>query len=87
MVLGVGTRLPDFTTGSRALFRNPGRAADRSSTCSRSTRRSTTRCRWSPTRGAALEALTRRWRGWRAPDAWARRRARRWRRWNAAGAA
>ena len=71
LVIGVGTRLQDFTTGSRALFAGPGRSWRRS-TSPPSTRPSTARWRWSATRGAALEALLRRLGGWRAPEAWAR---------------
>ena len=55
VVLAVGTRLGDFATGSRALFR-AARSSSRS-TSARSTPPSTARCRWSPTPTRGLEAL------------------------------
>ena len=62
----------DFTTGSWALFKNPGRAASSASTCSRSTPASIARCRWSPTPRAGLAALDAALGDWRAPAAWTR---------------
>ncbi len=60
VVLAVGTRLADFTTGSWALFR-ARRGGSSSSTCRPSMRASTARCRWSPTRGRGSRRCPARW--------------------------
>ena len=57
VVLAVGTRLQDFTTGSWALFKNDAARRSSGSTCSLSMPASTARCRWSPTRAEGLTEL------------------------------
>ena len=49
VVLAVGTRLQDFTTGSWALFQNPDAAHHRPQRADASMPASTARCRWSAT--------------------------------------
>ena len=67
VVLAIGTRLQDFTTGSWTVF-GAGRPAHRRSTPPASTRTSTARWRSSATpQDGARRALGGRWRGWRRP--------------------
>ena len=70
VVLAVGSRLQDFTTGSWALFKDDGVRRSSGSTRSPSMPASTARCRWSPTRKRGLEALEARLGDWKAADAW-----------------
>jgi 3D-(3,5/4)-trihydroxycyclohexane-1,2-dione acylhydrolase (decyclizing) len=60
VVLAVGTRLQDFTTGSWALFKNDGVRPSSGSTSSPSTRANTWPCRWSPMPGKVSWSSVRR---------------------------
>jgi 3D-(3,5/4)-trihydroxycyclohexane-1,2-dione acylhydrolase (decyclizing) len=69
VILAVGTRLQDFTTGSWALFKNP--TADSSaSTCSRSTRTKHRALPLVADARAGLEELSANLAGWRAGKGW-----------------
>ena len=58
VVLAVGTRLQDFTTGSWALFQSAGRRSIAAQRRSPSTPASTARCRWSRDASAAWRRST-----------------------------
>lgn len=69
LVVGVGTRLQDFTTGSRALFARPDRTLVQVNVAAFDAHKHGAR----PVVGdadAVLAALEARLAGWRAPDAW-----------------
>ncbi len=71
LVIGIGTRLQDFTTGSRALFERTGvRLAQINVAAFDAAKHGALAVVGDA--GAALEALTARLGGWRAPKAWAR---------------
>jgi 3D-(3,5/4)-trihydroxycyclohexane-1,2-dione acylhydrolase (decyclizing) len=71
LVIGIGTRLSDFTTGSRALFERPGvRLAQINVAAFDAAKHGALAVVGDA--GAALEALTARLAGWRAPEAWAK---------------
>jgi 3D-(3,5/4)-trihydroxycyclohexane-1,2-dione acylhydrolase (decyclizing) len=70
LVIGVGTRLQDFTTGSRALFARPGvRLAQINVAAFDAAKHGALAVVGDA--GAAIEALAAQLDGWRAPDAWA----------------
>jgi len=70
LVIGVGTRLQDFTTGSRALFAKPGvRLAQVNVAAFDAAKHGAMAVVGDA--GATLEALIARLEGWRAPAAWA----------------
>jgi 3D-(3,5/4)-trihydroxycyclohexane-1,2-dione acylhydrolase (decyclizing) len=69
LVIGIGTRLQDFTTGSRALFANPARALVQVNVAAFDA------CKHGAEpvvgdAGAVLEALAQALGDWRAPQAW-----------------
>ena len=69
VVIGIGTRLQDFTTGSRALFANPDRRLVQVNAAAYDAHKHGA----TPVVGDALaviEALSVRLGGWRAPDGW-----------------
>jgi 3D-(3,5/4)-trihydroxycyclohexane-1,2-dione acylhydrolase (decyclizing) len=71
LVIGVGTRLQDFTTGSRALFVRPGvRLAQINVAAFDAAKHGALAVVGDA--GATLEALSERLAGWRAPEAWAK---------------
>jgi 3D-(3,5/4)-trihydroxycyclohexane-1,2-dione acylhydrolase (decyclizing) len=69
LVIGVGTRLQDFTTGSRTLFANPGASIAQINVTAFDAAKHGALAVVGDA-GAALEALRRRLGGWRAPRAW-----------------
>ncbi len=83
LVIGVGTRLQDFTTGSRALFANPARRLVQVNVGAFDAHKHGAL----PVVGDArtvLEALAAKLEGWSAPDAWRRVCAEQREPWNAA---
>ncbi len=71
LVIGVGTRLQDFTTGSRALFVRPGvRLAQINVAAYDAAKHGALAVVGDA--GAALEALSERLAVWRAPEAWSK---------------
>ena len=79
MILAVGTRLQDFTTGSWALFSNPERKIIGLNTQPFDAAQASRRCRWWRTRVRGWRSSTRRWAAGRRPglDRTRRRRKRR----------
>jgi 3D-(3,5/4)-trihydroxycyclohexane-1,2-dione acylhydrolase (decyclizing) len=69
LVIGIGTRLQDFTTGSRALFANPDRAMVQVNVTPFDTYKHGAEPVVADAR-AALEALASVLDGWRAPEVW-----------------
>ena len=69
LVIGVGTRLSDFTTGSRALFANPAVALAQINVSTFDAAKQGALAVVADA-GAALDALTARLEGHRAPQAW-----------------
>jgi 3D-(3,5/4)-trihydroxycyclohexane-1,2-dione acylhydrolase (decyclizing) len=71
LVIGIGTRLSDFTTGSRALFSRAGvRLAQVNVAAFDAAKHDALAVVGDA--GAALEALAAKLGGWRAPDGWAK---------------
>src|SRR5579872_1504838 len=71
LVIGVGTRLQDFTTGSRALFANPDAALAQINAAAFDAAKHGALAVVGDA-GAALEALLARLAGYRTPEAWSR---------------
>jgi 3D-(3,5/4)-trihydroxycyclohexane-1,2-dione acylhydrolase (decyclizing) len=71
LVIGVGTRLQDFTTGSRALFANPAHRVAQVNVAPFDAGKHGALAVVADA-GVALETLRDRLAGWRAPDAWIR---------------
>ena len=69
LILGVGTRLQDFTTGSRALFGRPGRALAQINVAARDAHKHGALAVVGDA-GEILVELGQRLDGWRAPQAW-----------------
>ncbi len=74
LIVGLGTRLQDFTTGSRALFSAPGRRLVQVNVAAHDAAKHDA----TPVVGdvlTVLETLSARLSGWRVPDAWQRKMA------------
>ncbi|HEV2530520.1 3D-(3,5/4)-trihydroxycyclohexane-1,2-dione acylhydrolase (decyclizing) [Phenylobacterium sp.] len=72
LVVGVGTRLQDFTTGSRALFAHPGRVLTQVNVAAFDAHKHDAEPVVGDA-GAVLEALSEALGDWRAPKAWIER--------------
>ena len=72
LVVGIGTRLQDFTTGSRALFANPDRALVQVNVAAFDAHKHGAEPVVGDA-GAVLEALSQALGDWRAPQAWTAR--------------
>jgi len=72
LVVGIGTRLQDFTTGSRALFSNPDRVLVQVNAAAFDAHKHGAEPVVGDA-GAVIEALTQALGDWRAPPAWTRR--------------
>ncbi|HLZ84211.1 MAG TPA: 3D-(3,5/4)-trihydroxycyclohexane-1,2-dione acylhydrolase (decyclizing) [Caulobacteraceae bacterium] len=81
LVIGVGTRLQDFTTGSRALFANPDVTLAQINVAAFDAAKHGALAVVGDA-GAALQALRERLGGYRAPDRWSRAAGEGVERWN-----
>ncbi|MFQ6017371.1 MAG: 3D-(3,5/4)-trihydroxycyclohexane-1,2-dione acylhydrolase (decyclizing) [Kiloniellaceae bacterium] len=81
VVLAVGTRLQDFTTGSRALFRNPDRSLIQLNVAAFDAGKHGALPLVSDAK-LGLEAIGARIGAWRAPDAWSAKAAEEMATWN-----